>query len=210
MIDFSDRWINIDASARCSLECPKCMRQSLRRQNKTIPGSDMTIKQFKKIINYFSGINFCGQISDPIFSPNFIDFLKLCKMKNKPCHVHTAASQKSEKWYRKAFMSNIDAKWIFGIDGMPYESFIYRINQDGEKLFNMMLMAKSLGLHVVWQYIVFRYNEDHIDDARKLADKHNINFEIHLSARWNKDNEYDWYKPKKEENRIMTKDDRKF
>lgn len=210
MIDFSDRWINIDASTRCSLECPKCMRQSLKRNNIEIPGNDMTIDQFRKIVKHFRGVSFCGQISDPIFSPNLIEFLRMCNEYNKGCEVRTAASQKSERWYQNAFKSNTDAKWVFGIDGMPYESFIYRINQDGEKLFDMMLMAKSLGLHVVWQYIVFRYNEEHIDEAKELANKHDINFELHLSARWNKNNENDWYKPTKQHHRLIAKDDRKY
>lgn len=201
MIDFTSRWINIDASARCSLECPKCIRQSLKKQNIPIPGSDMTIDQFEKIINYFDGVTFCGQISDPIFSPKLIDFLKMCKIKNKSCHVHTAASQKTEQWYEKAFKSNIDAKWIFGIDGLPNESHLYRINQDGEKLFKMMLLAKSLKLSVVWQYIVFSYNENHVNDAEKLAKDNDIEFEINISARWN-DN--DWYRPKSKEYYMKT------
>jgi len=210
MIDFHKRWINIDASARCSLECPKCMRQSLRSNGLDIPGSDMTINQFEKIITHFAGVSFCGQISDPIFSPNLLEFLKMCKKYNKGCEVRTAASQKSEQWYHEAFMTNLDAKWVFGIDGLPHESFVYRVNQDGEKLFEMMVMAKKLGINAVWQYIIFRYNEDHIEEAKELARQHNLDFELHLSARWNKDGAYDWYRPTQSENRIMAKDDRKF
>lgn len=175
-----------------------------------IPGNDMTVSQFEKIVKHFAGVSFCGQISDPIFSPNLIEFLKMCKQNQKGCEVRTAASQKPILWYEQAFQANTDAKWVFGIDGLPHESFVYRVNQDGEKLFEIMLMAKKLGIHAVWQYIVFRYNEDHIQEAKSLAQKHDIEFELHLSARWNKDNEYDWYKPTQPQHRIMAKDDRKF
>ena len=210
MISFSDRWINIDASARCSLECPKCMRQSLRANGMDIPGDDMTVDQFEKIVKHFAGVSFCGQISDPIFSPHLIEFLKMCKQYRKGCEVRTAASQKSEQWYSQAFQANTEAKWVFGIDGLPHESFVYRVNQDGEKLFDMMLLAKTLGIRAIWQYIVFRYNEEHIDQAKLLARQHDIEFELHLSARWNRDNAYDWYRPTQSQHRIMAKDDRKF
>ena len=40
------------------------------------------------------------------------------------------------------------------------DSHKYRINQDGQYLFERMLDAKNKGLNVEWQYIIFDYNED--------------------------------------------------
>ena len=158
----------------------------------------------KKIITYFGGVNLCGQISDPILNPHFIDFLKICKKENKPVTINTAVSQKPEKWYREAFKVNKDAKWTFGIDGLPYQSFCYRINQDGEKLFKMMVIAKELGLRkIIWQYIVFKYNENYIEQATELANKHNILLELNYSGRWNLWD--DPYEPKNPEYKIKRK-----
>ena len=36
----------------------------------------MPLDDLKKIANYFKGLIFCGQISDPIFHPKFIEILK--------------------------------------------------------------------------------------------------------------------------------------
>ena len=47
-------------------------------------------------------------------------------------------------WYIKAFKANINARWIFGIDGLPNESHNYRVNQDGEKLFNVIVESKKV------------------------------------------------------------------
>ena len=59
--------------------------------------------------------------------------------KNGNDSIHNASSAKSEEFYIKCFEAHPDAKWIFGIDGMPEESSMYRVNQDGEKLFKIML-----------------------------------------------------------------------
>lgn len=209
MIPYTERLVTIDATFRCPLECPKCFRQTLRNKNIPIPGNDMTVEQFNKLVNYFARIDLCGQISDPIFNPNFIDFLKICKEKNKKISIHTAASQKPESWWKQAFKSNLDAHWIFGIDGLPHESFLYRINQDGEKLFKMMQLAKKCGVkYVIWQYIIFSYNENHIEEASKLAKDNDIIFELNYSGRWQKENEHDIYKPIDPSKRLISKHDR--
>ena len=197
MKPLEDRHIHIDNNAKCTLECPKCLRQTLRRRNLPIPGQDLSVKDFIKLIDYWKGAIFCGQLSDPIFNPNLIEFIKICKEKNKPCEIHTAATSKkhTKEWYKRAFEANLDCEWVFGIDGMPHQSFVYRINQDGEFLFEMAKLAKEVGVKsVIWQYIIFGYNEDYIEQAKELAKENNIILDLNFSARWNKKN--DPYKPK--------------
>ena len=139
------------------------------------------MKAFKKIINHFEQIEFCGQISDPIFHPQFIEFLKLTN--NKRVFIHTAASHKPIDWYIEAFDANKSAIWEFGIDGLPKDSHKYRVNQDGEFLFEMMLLAKEMGLNVSWQYIIFPYNEKTLETAKRWAKVHNIMIHILISER---------------------------
>ena len=95
--------INIDIGFRCALECPMCSRQQDYKNIRPVPGKDLTIPEFKKIVNFFDEISCCGQISDPIFNPNLLEFIKIAKDKNKTLIIHTAASQKSMDWYEKAF-----------------------------------------------------------------------------------------------------------
>ena len=112
--------------------------------------------------------------------------------------INTAASQKSKAWYIKCFKANPLAEWLFGIDGLPEESNLYRINQDGEKLFNIMIESKKyLQQTPVWQYIVFSYNEDHIEQAKKLAKENGVRFMLLQSSRWTDNN--DPYRPRKED-----------
>ena len=183
MIPFNERTLNIDAGPKCTLQCSACARTRFRENNQRIPGKDLTPEQFKKIIKYFKRVSFCGTFSDPIFNIHFIEILKICRDDNIFTEVHTAASHKPEKWYQEAFLANINANWIFGIDGLPKDSHKYRVNQDGEFLFDMMLLNKYLGSKPEWQYIVFDYNKDDIEEAKKIAKQHKLKFMLILSKR---------------------------
>ena len=174
--------INLDITHRCTLQCQRCNRAIFAARGLKVPGEDMTMENFKKIIDYFEEVYFCGQISDPIFHPQFIEFLKL--LKGRKTVIHTAASHKKEEWYKKAFEANTDAYWTFGIDGLPKDSHKYRKNQDGEYLFKMACMASKMGLLVKWQYLIFSYNENDIEEARKMAKDNNIILELQKSSRF--------------------------
>lgn len=174
--------INLDITHRCTLQCQRCNRAIFAARGLKVPGEDMTMENFKKIIDYFEEVYFCGQISDPIFHPQFIEFLKL--LKGRKTVIHTAASHKKEEWYKKAFEANTDAYWTFGIDGLPKDSHKYRKNQDGEHLFKMACMASKMGLLVKWQYLIFSYNENNIEQARKMAKDNNIILELQKSSRF--------------------------
>jgi len=183
--------LNIDLSHRCPLECPQCGRQRhFRNQEKKVPGKDLSLNDFEKIADHFKTVSFCGQYSDPIHHPKFINILEMCKKKSVYAEISTASSFKPKKWYQEAFQVNPDARWIFGIDGLPEQSHKYRINQDGEKLFDIMIDAKNY-LHTkpVWQYIIFLYNQDNVDTAMDLAKQHGVNFKIINSARWSSDDD---------------------
>jgi len=184
--------ITIDASAKCTLECHKCRRQTYRNLN--LPpggphGGEMSLQDFDKILNHYRYFSFCGQVSDPIFNPHLIEMLKRIYEYPETTHadIATAATSKKHKedWYERAFAANPDACWTFGIDGLPEESCMYRINQDGEFLFEMAKMCAKMCSQAIWQYIVFSYNENHIEEAMEMAKEHGIVFELNISSRWN-------------------------
>ena len=80
-ISFKNTTLNIETNPRCTLQCPSCKRTDFKEyygQNAPLPGGDLTVKDLEKCLKYFNRIEFCGQHSDPIFSPYLIDMLKLC------------------------------------------------------------------------------------------------------------------------------------
>lgn len=179
MIKFSSS-VNIDISHRCPLECPQCQRQT----RQTI-GRDLTIEEFTKVCKKFERIFFCGQYSDPVHHPKFIDFLKMCNDNHKRVQVQHASGYKQIDWYIEAFKSCPDAEWIFGIDGYPVDdSIIYRKNQRTKIIYQAMIESKKyLKKNPVWQYIVFSYNEDNVLDAMEHANKIGVSFKVIYSAR---------------------------
>ena len=185
------RQLNIDIGFRCPLECPRCQRQvtwrkpAWRKTALKVPGRDLTLDEIDKISDYYDDFLFCGQLSDPVHHPKFPEILEMLYKKKIKAEVSTAASQKSKAFYIKCFEANPDAMWIFGIDGLPEESHKYRINQDGQKLFDIMIESKKhLEDTPTWQYIVFSYNEDHIEQAKKLAKENGVQFMLLHSSRW--------------------------
>lgn len=175
------RSVNLDITNRCTLLCPKCARQDTDIFKQ---GADMSDSAFDKILDHFDRIVFCGQYADPVFHPNFHNFLEKCYNAGKETVVYNAASQRPLKWYYDAFNSNPKAEWIFGIDGLPKDSNKYRINQNGEKLFDVMSKATDYLDKVTWSYIVFKYNQNDVDTCRQLADNVGVNFSLCYSTRW--------------------------
>ena len=192
--------INMDITHRCPLECLRCQRYfSYTSKGLKVPGGDMPLDRFEKILDHFDHINFCGQVSDPVHHPKFVEILKMINDRgDKTCSVHHASAGKPESWYPKAWEAMPKAKWWFGIDGLPKDSHKYRINQDGEKLFRIMIEStKYLQTAPSWQYIVFSYNENDIDEAREMVkDVDNLEFLVVNSSRWIP--EGDWLKPSSE------------
>jgi len=194
---FKRRAVNLDVTYLCALACPNCQRQFMvRDKGFKVTGEHLSKSNFKKVIEYFNYIDFEGQYSDPVHHPEFIDFLRLCFDNNIETEIHNASSTKSKAWYQRAFKANPNAKWVFAIDGLPNESHKYRINQDGKKLFDIMIDSKKyLRDKPTWQYIVFKYNEQNIDEAIHIALNANIDFYTIYSSRWQGDN--DPYMPSK-------------
>jgi len=176
--------VDVDITNKCTLKCSACARQNFD-DPKMIPGGDTSIKDFQKILDYFDDVYLCGSYGDPIFNPNTIKFLKMAYDQNKFIQVHTAASHKPMSWYEEAFKVNPHAWWVFGLDGLPYQSFVYRQNQDGEKLFEVMKTASEMGIDCKWQYIVFSYNEDKITQAIQMAKDIGVTLELNYSGRTN-------------------------
>ena len=177
--------LNLDITNKCPLECPACHRQSIWYRANRHYFVEMSIDDFKKVLETFSWIEFSGQQSDPIAHTHFQEFLTLAY--SHKLDIHTAASHKKKPFYEEAYeRSGFNTSWIFGLDGLPEESHKYRIHQNGEHIYDMMKLGVKMGCNIIWQYIVFNYNQDHIEQAKQMAKDDGIEFKLSLSSRWDK------------------------
>jgi len=150
----------------------------------TKQGGDISLESMHKICEYYSRIGFCGQRGDAIYHPKFIEILKICNQYGVYVEISTNGTGKSPEWFKEAALINPNYRWVFALDGLPGESHLYRVNQDGEQVFRIMKYLCKLGVKVIWQYIAFRYNENHIIRASQLAKKYGIDFHLQVSSRW--------------------------
>lgn len=164
---------NIDTSHRCLLQCPLCIRQRLSSQDQIRRSFDMTEDTFLKICNYYdNSLVFCGQISDPIYHPKFLDFLKICNEQNRLIRIATNGSHRSDSWWEKAFSYGVgNNAWCFGVDGIDEKSELYRVGSNFKDVWKRMQQGRDLGHAIIWQYIIFDYNQNDIDRAIEIAEE---------------------------------------
>lgn len=167
---------NIDASHRCVFRCPQCIRQKVTSQDQIRRSFDLESKNFQKILNYYEkGVTFCGQISDPIYHPKFLELLKLCDEQNTKVRIATVGSGKSDEWWNEAWQYGVGrTAWHFGVDGIDEKSELYRIGSDFKDVWKRMKQGRDAGHCIVWQYIIFGYNEHEIDRAVEIAKEENF------------------------------------
>lgn len=183
--DYFDKvWTNLDITHRCLLQCPRCSRQNHKGMHKR--GSDVSLNDFEKISKCFKNLHFCGQMGDPIYHPKFLDILKIAVKNNNNMHIATNGHGKKDDWWDHAFFLTKDrnTRWVFGLDGLPKDSHKYRVNQDGNLVWKQMKNGAKNGNEIMWQYIVFSYNENDIEEAKSMAEDNNIIFRLIESSRW--------------------------
>ena len=164
---------NLDISHRCILKCPQCIRQKISSQDQIRRSFDLEEKNFQKILDYYKGITFCGQISDPIYHPNFLKFLEMSD--GKQVRIATNGSGQSLDWWKQAYSYGKSTNaWYFGVDGIDEKSELYRIGSNFENVWEMMKLGRDLGNVIVWQYIIFGYNEHEVDRAIEIAKEENF------------------------------------
>jgi MoaA/NifB/PqqE/SkfB family radical SAM enzyme len=183
--------LNIDATYRCPLQCPLCMRNRPGGKEKIKQSSDISLESFQKLCAYFNKMHICGQISDGIYHPKFLDMLKYHyeNYSHLTLTIMTNGSGKKLEWWEKAYQySGKNTNWHFGLDGLDQETAnIYRVNTNFDSVFNAMKLGVSLKKNVIWKFIVFKHNEHQIEDAKQFALENGIEFHLIKSGRWDEE-----------------------
>ena len=179
--------VNIDFSNKCLLQCPRCMRQLPEGKKKVKLSHDMSFGDFKKVVQSFKYFHMCGQISDPIYHPHLIKFLRHASDNDVHIQVHTNGSSKKRDFWEQAFSIKYPIRWLFGIDGLDQETVnLHRIGQNFKSAFKAMLLGSRSHHKIVWQFIPFKHNQHQIDRAVQIARKYNIEFMLLKSNRWDR------------------------
>jgi radical SAM protein with 4Fe4S-binding SPASM domain len=166
--------VGIELTNICNLRCPECLSGSgsMKRDR-----GFMKEELFNKIISetgdYLLNINLYFQ-GEPMMHPGFFSFVKSAVKTNVT--VSTNGHFLDERINHELAVSGIK-RLIISLDGMSKETYTkYRVNGDFDKvirgirdLSEELLKTKS-SLKIEIQFLVNRFNESQISEAKKLAE----------------------------------------
>ena len=99
----------------------------------------------------------------------------MCDETKTKVRIATVGSGKSDAWWDEAYSYNVGTSaWYFGVDGIDKKSELYRIGSNFDDVWRRMKQGRDLGHVIVWQYIIFGYNEHEIDRAIEIAKEENF------------------------------------
>jgi MoaA/NifB/PqqE/SkfB family radical SAM enzyme len=145
--------------------------------------TELTYDDIQSLPNTFDRVNYCGNYGDPLLSKDLIKILRYFEGSDQL--VHTNGSLRNEKfWKELAKIKNV--RVIFGIDGsntISHEK--YRVNTSFEKILKNAKTFNDAGGHSVWQMILFKHNENEVEEAKLLASQYGFKtFETLTSRRF--------------------------
>lgn len=181
--------LHIEPTNKCTLKCSRCSRTEFIEK---FPGSwrnkDLNLDDFKKFFdveNMF--ITLSGNYGDPIYYPDLIDFVKFLKDKKCAVSIHTNGSyQTKEFWNQLGSVLGSTDRVVFAIDGLPENFTTYRVNADWTSIKLGIDTLRDLPCKIIWQYILFSYNEDNVEQAQELSQQLGFDeFSVIQSSRFN-------------------------
>lgn len=177
--------INLEASTRCPLLCPGCVRTrdvlEIDGHFRTWEIGDMDIEVFKLLVrpeNGLTSITYNMALGDPIYSGTLFEQLKhLNSLSRRPIiHVSTNGSGKGITWWEE-FASLLGPMDVieFAVDGLEDTNHIYRVNSKWDTIITgIKTLRKHWQGRINWRYIVFEHNYHQVKQANQLAKSLNM------------------------------------
>jgi molybdenum cofactor biosynthesis enzyme MoaA len=128
----------------------------------------------------------CGNYGDPIYHPDFINFVRQLKQRGVTVTITTNGSYKTQDWW-KELTDNLEAgdKVQFSVDGTPDNFTKYRVNADWDSIKVGMEVVAQSACNSSWKYIPFAFNQLDIESVEQLSRSIGIkNFRVEFSDRF--------------------------
>jgi MoaA/NifB/PqqE/SkfB family radical SAM enzyme len=165
---------HIEPTNICTLKCSGCARTRFIDQwPQHWHNHSLDIDQLLNFLDVdlsTKSINLCGNYGDPIYHPDFVNFVKRLKETNVTLSIITNGSYKKREWWQELteLLSPNDTI-TFSIDGIPENFTQYRKNANWASIQTGIEISAKSQCQTVWKYIPFLFNETSIDQANKLA-----------------------------------------
>lgn len=185
--------LHIELTNRCILKCIACPRTEWNNiLKKPVEKKDLDYELLDKFLDCDGAKNIdvfelCGDYGDCIYYPKLIELIKHFRS-NKKFYISTNGSRKNSTfWQELASLMTTDDKIIFAIDGLQHNNHLYRENSDWESTINgLEIMVKSPAT-VVWQTIIFKFNQNQLNEIKNFAESKGARFTVLNTHRYGDD-----------------------
>ena len=181
---------HIEPTNICTLKCSGCARTRFIDQwPQHWKNHNLNIDQLLNFLDIDltnKKIVLCGNYGDPIYHPDFIEFVRRLKEQGAVLSITTNGSYKTKDWW-KDLISNLSSLDLvnFSVDGTPDNFTKYRVNADWDSIRVGMDVVANSQCDSSWKYIPFAFNQHDIEDVEKLSQSIGIkNFRVELSDRF--------------------------
>ena len=167
---------HLELSSKCTLKCSRCTRTEYPG---TYPITQLSLDLIKKVFTpeilnqSVQRITFSGGVGDPLYNTELPEIYAYLKLHNPNVQIVlvTNGSYKTSEWWKNLLQyANGYDEIIFSIDGWDHDSNnLYRANSDWKSIMIGLEEAVKSQAYVRWSTILFRFNEEHIDQIREIA-----------------------------------------
>ena len=209
--------LKLDITTHCNAGCPLCTRTDKVTGKKVdflplthVNTNDILDWVYQASENNMTGIDLVGEWGDPMMHPDIEKIIEYASSQDMEISIDTNGGiRNTEFWTRMGSYKKLCV--AFGMDGFDHAtSSRYRIGVDFNKaLANLEAFSTESNKHrkgqisnARWQFILFDYNLDHVDNIAEYCDKNNICFELRINDRSHKHkiepgtNDYNFYTEK--------------
>ena len=181
---------HIEPTNICTLKCSGCARTRFIDQwPQHWKNHSLDIDQLLNFLDIDltdKKIVLCGNYGDPIYHPDFIEFVIRLKERGAVLSITTNGSYKTREWWRD-LVSNLSSLDLinFSVDGTPDNFTKYRVNADWNSIKVGMDVVANSHCDSSWKYIPFAFNQYDIESVEQLSNSIGIkNFRVKPSDRF--------------------------
>jgi len=185
--------INIDIGNYCNLSCPNCMRSSISKsynvENNNFQNhpylnkSNITLENIqnwvpKKFLNErVKYVDFCGALAEPTLSPHCIDLVKYFSPHVEVISMSTNGDTRNVVWWKELAKVADNLVVRFYLDSFKPGNSLYR-QSNSSRIIEHIEAFTSFGGKAILCNLVFKHNQDEIQDFKDFAKKLNCNYRM--------------------------------
>ncbi len=187
--------LNIEPGNICNLKCPLCPTGS---GDSSLNKGFLDVGLFKNIFDQlYASLETVNLYSwgEPLLNPQLGEIVRYIKRKKRSINVVTSTNLniKDKKVLDNLISSGID-EIIVSCDGVTQDSYSrYRVGGDlslvVENMKYLVSKKKEYGVKVriVWNFLVFKHNENELGVAKKMAEEIGVEFRVGMMRTTMKD-----------------------